>query len=63
MFGITQSATRAPYAFVLIDGTATLSDDLDEIRAWATRLGGRYMGEDKAEAFGQRNGGRSTIGE
>jgi len=22
---------------------------------WSTRIGGRYMGEDQAEAFGRRN--------
>ena len=27
----------------------------DEVLAWATKLGGRYMGEDRAEAFGRRN--------
>ncbi|MBV8980231.1 MAG: PPOX class F420-dependent enzyme, partial [Acidimicrobiia bacterium] len=32
-----------------------LSDDLDQVRHWATVVGGRYMGDDKAEAFGQRN--------
>ncbi len=32
-----------------------LSDDLDRVRHWATILGGRYMGEDTAEAFGERN--------
>ncbi|HEX6469299.1 MAG TPA: PPOX class F420-dependent oxidoreductase [Streptosporangiaceae bacterium] len=44
-----------PYAFVMIQGTATLSDDLDEVRKWATILGGRYMGADRAEEFGARN--------
>jgi PPOX class probable F420-dependent enzyme len=47
---------RPPYAFVLIEGTATLSDDLAEVRRIATRLGGRYMGDDRAEEFGERNG-------
>jgi PPOX class probable F420-dependent enzyme len=47
---------RPPFAFVLIRGTATLSDDLDEVRAFATRIGARYMGEDRAEEFGARNG-------
>lgn len=45
-----------PFAFVLIEGTATLSDDLEELRAWATRIAGRYMGSHKAAAYGQRNG-------
>ena len=44
-----------PFAFVLIEGTATVIADLDELLGWATRLGGRYMGADRAEAFGRRN--------
>ena len=46
---------RPPFAYVLIEGTAELSDDLDELRPWATRIGGRYMGAEQAETFGQRN--------
>jgi hypothetical protein len=45
-----------PFSYVLIRGTATLSDDLDDVRRWATRIGARYMGEDRAEEFGARNG-------
>jgi PPOX class probable F420-dependent enzyme len=45
-----------PFAFVLFEGTATVSEDLDELRVWATRIAARYMGSDKAEAYGQRNG-------
>jgi PPOX class probable F420-dependent enzyme len=45
-----------PFAFVLIEGAATLSDDLDELRRWATRIAGRYMGADLAESYGRRNG-------
>jgi PPOX class probable F420-dependent enzyme len=47
---------RPPFAFVTIEATATLSGDLDEVRHWATVIGGRYMGEDRAEEFGTRNG-------
>ena len=47
---------RPPFAFILIEGTATLSDDLETVKHWATRIGGRYMGEDLAEAYGKRNG-------
>jgi hypothetical protein len=45
-----------PYSFVVIEGTAALSDDLDDLRAWATVIGGRYMGADRAAEFGARNG-------
>ncbi|MFI1727885.1 PPOX class F420-dependent oxidoreductase [Streptomyces acidicola] len=47
---------RPPYGFVVLEGRAQLSEDLDEVRHWATRIGGRYMGEDRAEEFGARNG-------
>jgi PPOX class probable F420-dependent enzyme len=46
---------RPPYAFVILEGRATLSDDPAELLRWTTRLGGRYMGADRAEEFGRRN--------
>jgi len=45
-----------PFAFVLLEGTAELSEDPGELLAWATRIGGRYMGAERAEEFGRRNG-------
>ena len=45
-----------PYDFVMLEGVATLIDDLAEVKKWATVIGGRYMGADQAEAFGERNG-------
>ena len=45
-----------PYSYIMIEGTARLSDDLDALLEWATYIGARYMGQDKAEAFGKRNG-------
>jgi hypothetical protein len=45
-----------PYAYTLVEGTATLSDDLDALREWATVIAARYMGEDLAETYGKRNG-------
>ncbi|MEV7993595.1 PPOX class F420-dependent oxidoreductase [Streptomyces sp. NPDC086077] len=47
---------RPPFDFVVVQGRAQLSEDLDELREWATRIAGRYMGEENAEAFGERNG-------
>jgi hypothetical protein len=44
-----------PFAFVLIEGTAELSDDLDTMLDWAIRIGRRYMGAEVAEAYGKRN--------
>jgi PPOX class probable F420-dependent enzyme len=45
-----------PYSFVSLWGEVTLSEDLGEVRRWATALGGRYMGADHAEEYGARNG-------
>ena len=47
---------RPPFSFVQIQGTAALSEDPDELLDTATRIGGRYMGRDRAEEFGRRNG-------
>src|SRR5437762_6299871 len=45
----------APYAFVHVRGSVTLSEDLEELLRFATAIGGRYMGADRAEEFGRRN--------
>ncbi|PWE11796.1 PPOX class F420-dependent enzyme [Streptomyces sp. BSE7F] len=47
---------RPPFAYVILEGRARLSEDLEELRHWAARIGARYMGEDRAEEFGARNG-------
>jgi PPOX class probable F420-dependent enzyme len=47
---------RPPYGFVQIQGLATTSEDIDELVSAATRIGGRYMGAERAEEFGKRNG-------
>ena len=44
-----------PYAFVIVEGTVTFSEDRAESLQWATLIGGRYMGADQAGAFGRRN--------
>ncbi|MBA3420784.1 MAG: PPOX class F420-dependent oxidoreductase [Thermoleophilaceae bacterium] len=44
-----------PFSFVMVEGEATVSEDRGELLRWATRLGGRYMGEDRAGEFGRRN--------
>ncbi|MHB8626856.1 MAG: PPOX class F420-dependent oxidoreductase [Aggregatilineales bacterium] len=46
-----------PFAFVLFEGNAQVASPTpDELLHWATRIAGRYMGSDKAEAYGKRNG-------
>jgi PPOX class probable F420-dependent enzyme len=46
---------RPPFSFVTVAGTTTTSTDPDELLEWATRIAGRYMGADQAEAYGRRN--------
>jgi PPOX class probable F420-dependent enzyme len=47
---------RPPFSFVMLEGDARIGEDLPELRHWATRIGGRYMGPENAEAYGARNG-------
>jgi PPOX class probable F420-dependent enzyme len=47
---------RPPFSFVKVTGSVVISEDLDELGEWASRIGGRYMGADRAEEFGARNG-------
>lgn len=45
-----------PFSFVTVEGDAAWSEDLPEVRAWAAHIGGRYMGADRADEYGARNG-------
>jgi PPOX class probable F420-dependent enzyme len=45
-----------PFGFVQVQAVAEISEDPDELLRTATLIGGRYMGEDRAEEFGRRNG-------
>ncbi|MEU2110114.1 PPOX class F420-dependent oxidoreductase [Streptomyces sp. NPDC019507] len=47
---------RPPFSFVVVQGRAEISEDPEQLRHWATRIAARYMGEDRAEEFGARNG-------
>lgn len=44
-----------PYSFVQVQGTATITDDPQDVLNIATRTGARYMGADRADEFGRRN--------
>jgi PPOX class probable F420-dependent enzyme len=44
-----------PYSFVVIDGIAEITEDPASLLEWATRIAGRYMGAEHAEAYGRRN--------
>jgi PPOX class probable F420-dependent enzyme len=45
-----------PYAFVQVQGEAELSEDPAELLRTATVIAARYMGAERAEEFGRRNG-------
>src|SRR5947208_2348894 len=43
---------QPPFAFVLVEGSATLSDlSPPELLPWTTRIAMRYMGADQADAY------------
>ena len=45
-----------PYAFVQVQGDAELSEDPAELVRTATAIAARYVGAERAEEFGRRNG-------
>jgi len=45
-----------PYAFVQVQAEAELSEDPAELVRTATAIAARYMGAERAEEFGKRNG-------
>ena len=52
---------QPPYGYVVVEGVVEISDDLEEVRRIATIIGGRYMGKEKAEEFGARNGVKGEL--
>ncbi|HEX4790345.1 MAG TPA: PPOX class F420-dependent oxidoreductase [Actinospica sp.] len=47
---------RPPFSFVILEGRAEITEDPAELRKWSAAIGGRYMGADRADEFGRRNG-------
>ncbi len=47
---------QPPYAFVQVQGNAELSNDPEELLRTAAAIAARYVGPDRADEFGQRNG-------
>lgn len=46
-----------PFSFVIVEGVAEIIEVTPEEKIkWAGEIAGRYMGEDRAEEFGKRNG-------
>ncbi len=46
---------RPPYAFVIIDGTASLDEAAVDLLSWTTRIAEKYMGQELGESYGRRN--------
>jgi PPOX class probable F420-dependent enzyme len=46
---------QPPFGFATIEGTVTLSTDLDEMLPLSIAIARRYMGDELAEAYGERN--------
>jgi len=47
---------QPPFAYVQVQGVGTVTEDPGELVASATLIGRRYMGAERAEEFGRRNG-------
>ena len=44
-----------PFVFVLVEGTATVTEAAPDLAIWTTRIAARYMGDERASAYGARN--------
>jgi PPOX class probable F420-dependent enzyme len=53
---MTVDDERPPYSFVQVQGVAGTSEDPQQLLDTATRIAGRYVGDDRAAEFGRRNG-------
>ncbi|WP_369205998.1 PPOX class F420-dependent oxidoreductase [Streptomyces sp. PU-14G] len=55
-FALCVDDQEPPFSFVMLECVAEeFIEDLDVLRDWATRIAGRYMGPEQADAFGERN--------
>lgn len=52
---LTVDLEQPPYAFVMAQGSVTLSEDLEEMLPLSIAIARRYVAESDAEAFGRRN--------
>jgi PPOX class probable F420-dependent enzyme len=53
---ISIDAPEPPYSFVVASGPITISEDPPDLLHFATSIGRRYMGPDRADEYGRRNG-------
>jgi PPOX class probable F420-dependent enzyme len=52
---LTVDLEAPPYAFVLVEGTVEISEDLEQLLPVSIAIARRYVSEAEAEAFGRRN--------
>lgn len=52
---------QPPYAFVMVEGSAEITAQPDELLRFATRIAARYVAEDRAEEYGKRNSGEGEL--
>src|ERR1700761_3344390 len=52
---LTVDLEEPPYAFVTVEGTVTISEDLETMLPLSIAIGRRYMGDERGEEFGRRN--------
>ena len=53
---MTVDDPHPPYSFAQVQGIAELSEEPTALVETATRIAARYVGADRAEEFGRRNG-------
>jgi len=54
-FAMCVDVDSPPFSYVVFHATAEISSSVEEMLPWAVRLGTRYMGAERGEAFGRRN--------
>ncbi|MEU8888518.1 PPOX class F420-dependent oxidoreductase [Streptomyces sp. NPDC048442] len=54
-FSLCVDDQEPPYSYVMLECAAEFTEDPDELRTWATRIGSRYMGSSSGAAYGERN--------
>jgi len=53
---ISVDDAKPPFTYVIAEGPVTVSEDPQDLISTASEVGGRYMGSDRAEEYGKRNG-------
>jgi hypothetical protein len=53
--GVAAVGAFPPFSFVMIEDTVSITEEPEPLLYRATRIGGRYMGHDRADVYGKRN--------